>query len=699
MPVVWTSYGAPAYEALGLAVAEAKDGDPLAPVSVLVPANLCGVVARRVLARGVAGRGGVAGLPVLTVDRLAERIAAPALTGAGRRPATSAVLAAAWRRALAGDAGVFAPVAAHPVTVQALADRHRELREVDDAALDAIAGSGPVASDLVRLHRVVAGLLAARWYDPVDLRRTAAGLLRGGPRLGGEIGAVVLFLPQELPLSATAMLGELAGAGIRVIAGLTGDARADAGVLETLRRIGADEDRDAAAAPATATSIVHASDPDDEVRCVVRLVAGKLAGVRAERVAVLYGSAEPYARLLAEHLDAAGITTNGAAVRPVIERTFPRALLDLLALPDHGWRRDEVLALLAQAPVRGPGGHRVPAARWERISRAAGVVAGGDWESRLCGYAATERAAAAAERNCEAPRQGLIARHERDAEAADALRAFVAGLKSRLERGGELRSWPDLARWAAETFRAVLGDAEDEPWLPEEEARAAAKVQQVMAGLSGLGAIEPAADLTALRLTLELELADDLPRQGRFGTGVLVGPLGSAIGLDADVVFVVGLAEGMVPGRLHEDGLLPERVRALAGGQLAPLRNRFDRQHRYLLAALAAAPERVASFPRGDLRRSTARLPSRWLLPSLRALAGRAGAARIAVGIGQRPVAGRFPLLCGEPGPHAGTGQRTGMASAGGHRQARRRGGGRARGRCGRGAGRGHDSVPGPATC
>ena len=571
---------------------------------------------------------------VLTVDRLAERIAAPALTGAGRRPATSAVLAAAWRRALAGDAGVFAPVAAHPVTVQALADRHRELREVDDAALDAIAGSGPVASDLVRLHRVVAGLLAARWYDPVDLRRTAAGLLRGGPRLGGEIGAVVLFLPQDLPLSATAMLGELAGAGLRVIAGLTGDARADAGVLETLRRIGADEDRDARAGPgpgtpatatAMATSIVHASDPDDEVRCVVRLVAGKLAGVRAERVAVLYGSAEPYARLLAEHLDAAGITTNGAAVRPVIERTFPRALLALLALPDHRWRRDEVLALLAQAPVRGPGGYRVPAARWERISRAAGVVAGGDWESRLCGYAATQRAAAAAERNCEAPRQGLIARHERDAEAADALRGFVAGLKDRLERGGELRSWPDLARWAAETFRAVLGDAEDEPWLPEEEARAAAKVQQVMAGLSGLGAIEPAADLTALRLTLELELADDLPRQGRFGTGVLVGPLGSAIGLDADVVFVVGLAEGMVPGRLHEDGLLPERVRALAGGQLAPLRNRFDRQHRYLLAALAAAPERVASFPRGDLRRSTARLPSRWLLPSLRALAGQPG--------------------------------------------------------------------------
>ena len=132
-----------------------------------------------------------------------------------------------------------------------------------------------------------------------------------------------------------------------------------------------------------------------------------------------------------------------------------------------------------------------------------------------------------------------------------------------------------------------------------------------VSGLAGLGVVEPVADLTALGLTLGLELADDLPRQGRFGTGVLVAPLGSAIGLDVDVVFVVGLAEELVPGRLREDALLPERVRALAPGQLAPLRDRLDRQHRQLLAALAAAPERIVSFPRGDLRRSTTRLPSR----------------------------------------------------------------------------------------
>jgi hypothetical protein len=105
---------------------------------------------------------------------------------------------------------VFAPVAGHPATVQALAAAHRELREVAEGELDAIAGCGePIASDLVRLHRRVTGLLAADWYDTTDLRRAAAAVLHDEPRRGREIGEVVLFLPQELSPSATALLQEL----------------------------------------------------------------------------------------------------------------------------------------------------------------------------------------------------------------------------------------------------------------------------------------------------------------------------------------------------------------------------------------------------------------------------------------------------------------------------------------------------------
>ncbi|MGH3096560.1 MAG: PD-(D/E)XK nuclease family protein [Streptosporangiales bacterium] len=120
-----------------------------------------------------------------------------------------------------------------------------------------------------------------------------------------------------------------------------------------------------------------------------------------------------------------------------------------------------------------------------------------------------------------------------------------------------------------------------------------------------------------------LELDAALPRLGRFGDGVLVAPLSAAVGLDADVVYAVGLSEDLFPGRLHEDALLPDRVREHADGQLRSYRERIDAHHRHLLAAFASAPRVVASFPRGDLRRSSRRLPSRWLLHTLRALSGR----------------------------------------------------------------------------
>ena len=75
---------------------------------------------------------------------------------------------------------------------------------------------------------------------------------------------------------------------------------------------------------------------------------------------------------------------------------------------------------------------------------------------------------------------------------------------------------------------------------------------------------------------------------------------------------------------MRADPLLPDRLRVLTGGALPPLRDRVDRQHRHLLAALASASGCVTSFPRGDLRKSSTRLPSRWLLPTLRSLSGAA---------------------------------------------------------------------------
>ena len=121
-------------------------------------------------------------------------------------------------------------------------------------------------------------------------------------------------------------------------------------------------------------------------------------------------------------------------------------------------------------------------------------------------------------------------------------------------------------------------------------------------------------------LLLELEAA--LPRVGRFGEGVFVGPVSAAVGLDADLVIVAGLTEDAYPGRRREDALLGAQVRERSG-EPRDAGDRLDAQHRHLLAAFASAPRVISTFPRGDLRNSAQRLPSRWLLQTLRALTAR----------------------------------------------------------------------------
>ncbi|MBA2550289.1 MAG: hypothetical protein H0V13_04380, partial [Nocardioidaceae bacterium] len=68
---ITTRYGRPALEALREVVGSAKRDDPMAPVTLLVPHQVAGTVARRFLAEGVAdGRPGIAGLAVSTLPRL-----------------------------------------------------------------------------------------------------------------------------------------------------------------------------------------------------------------------------------------------------------------------------------------------------------------------------------------------------------------------------------------------------------------------------------------------------------------------------------------------------------------------------------------------------------------------------------------------------------------------------------------------------
>lgn len=576
--VRYMRYGAEALAALTEVVREAKAADALAPVTVIVPSNAAGMVARRHLARGVGGRQGVAAIEVTTLARLAEQLTAGEL--GERWPATAAVTAALYRAALADAPGSLVAVAEHPLTVRALVRAGSALRDLNEAALDVLAGSETLAADVVRLRREAWGR-ASGWYDSAELLEVARAVLEREPQRVRRLGQVVVYLPQVLSNRETALLRALTEtADWRAIVGALGDRAADEPVLNSLRRAGVDvEHGNGDAAIPTAGLVFHASDSDDEVRWVARQVLERMRSTPGHRIAVLYASREPYARLLHDHFAAAGIVVNGPGVGAIRDRALVRGFLALLDLPRGEFARADVFAAIDQAPIRAADGGRIPAARWERISREAGVVRGDDWEvrlSRLIGEleakaaelvardgvdrGGDEEAAAASELDDETRER--VARPDGRVQSIEKLRAFVAGLRSELERGEELGSWSALSTWAVELFHRCFGAPEElAGHLPLDEQYAAVVLQQTLRRLGELDAVQSTASLALLQDVLELEFDDARSNVGRFGEGVYLAPISASVGLSSDITYVVGLAEDSFPGRLSPDPILPDGVR------------------------------------------------------------------------------------------------------------------------------------------
>lgn len=630
-------YGPPAAEALRAAVAEAKAGEPLAPVTVVVPSNHVGVTARRLLASGRAGAvspqgRGLAGATFVTPYRLAELLGAAALAARGRRPVSTPVVAAAVRSALAAEPGLFAAVAEHPATESALVASYRELRDLPAGALDALARTGPRAADVVRLHRATRAALAPRWSDEEDLMAAAVRRLADDPGAAAELGAVVLYLPQALSLHVATLLRAVAAAApTTVIVGTTGVAEADAEVRTGLARLGLEVDAlpDAPLPVAPGrTRLVTTSDAEDEVRAAVRaVVAAAEAGTPLDRIAVLHPAPVPYGRLLHEHLAAAGIERNGSAVDPLATSIAGRVLTGLHELAATGWARHDVFSWLHAAPVLHEG-RPAPVTRWERISRRAGIVGGRDqWDARLRTYA-TERSQRLAALEADGADAAALDRVRRDRDRALALRAFVLGLVDDVAATSSApQRWRVHTGAAARALHRLLGGpARRQRWgdgpEADRERRAAERVELALDRLAALDEVEGPVGHDTFARTLAVELEDDLGRVGRFGRGVLVGGLALGVGLDLDLVVVLGLAEGTLPAPRRDDSLLPDRERRAVGGALALRGDDVGRQHRHLLAALASAGRQVLLQPRGDLRGSDERVPSRWLVEVAGALAG-----------------------------------------------------------------------------
>ena len=597
----------------------------LAPVTVVVPSNFAGLTARRLLGAGVVGIGGIANVSFVTPFRLAELLAADRCSTAARSPTRCSVRPCGWRSPTIPGPSPTSPTTTRPrppwpsSTPSSATSSRRRLARIER-------DGGEAARTAVRFHRAVDAKLDG-FHDEADVARAAADR----PDLADVLapwGHVIWYLPAPTTAADGRRSSDavLASAPSTVIVGVTGDADADARGVGHLRRRGCRRaaGRRRAARP-TAARIVSVTDADEEVRAVVRAAWPRWPrrGRRLDRIGVFH----PTARSLRRHPRAAARRRGHPgqrAVTPPPRRHASRAarLLDALGLPARAVATRPVMALVSGGPVRAGDGPRAPGRVGDDLPRGrrrAGPRRLASQARRAC-RARRRRASrddADAERRCRAGANGS----DRDIADVDQLaRVRRRRCATPVPRSSRRDGWPAKADAASDA--APPAARRRPPARPVARGRAGGV-------RAGRGRPRPAGHARRARArsrptrcssgrsTAELDVTPG--RVGRFGDGVVYGPLAAAVGHDLDAVFVLGCAEGLLPDRSSRRRAAARRGPRRSRPASSPLRaTRLDDQHRAVpRRARRGAPGAARlTFARGDLRGNRRALPSRWLLDS-----------------------------------------------------------------------------------
>ena len=628
MQVYLEPYGRPARERLQALVAEAKAGNPLAPVTVVPPNTYAGIGLRRVLA----GEGGLLNVGFMALARLAEQLGAPTMASQRRRPLSAASEMAVIRTVAMEVLGKepLGSVAGHSSLHQSLQAAFKELVRLTEAELDLLAREGPLRQATVELYRRFRDR-TTEYYGPEDEAWAAAEAVRSGrgqPALQ-DVGALVFFLPTRPSPGETALLTALSDAApCSFVVGRTGEAGADAAEGAWWERLGGasgdGSQQSLAHLDVRPESIVSAPDAREEVRQAVRdMLRRAEAGVPFHRIAALYRRQDPYAFQLRMELGFAGIPVAGPDPSPLRDSVPGRLLTGMLDVTREDFSRSALMRWLADAPVWNAASNRSASSelqRWEGLSRQAGVVRGlQQWKERLQGLTASmaRRRQGAEDRGdlTESQARGYV----EAIACAERLLAFVEQL-AQVKPPADGNPWSAFAKWAKDAIDRYGQGKND--W-PAQQQDALGRVESALEELGKLDAVEPATTLAGFQQALDHALSAYMGRSGATGTGVFVASLGAATGMEFDTVWLLGMSEGDYPGRSGEDPLLPEYVRARVLMGALPLRREAQlHERRDYLAALAGGERRRLSYSRVDPVTRRSQYPSPWLLEAASTLAG-----------------------------------------------------------------------------
>ena len=404
--------------------------------------------------------------------------------------------------------------------------------------------------------------------------------------------------------------------------------------------------------------MVSAPTVEDEIRLAVRSVMEALReGVPAERLAIAFASREPYARILVDQLRDAGINFSIASGFPLHERVVPKAVLSMLQLEAGDYSRTDLIGLLASAPIavaKRPSGESeqkgwrelAPVAAWDRVSRKA-KVAQGQWEPCLQRFIELQKKEISRKTDDADLDERRANYAKREIYYAESLLRFVKQLEQDVTEVALAETWHGKATavrslldsyiYTGETSRtaspaetsqsldaaqngstAEISRISSEADWNEDEERAKEELFKILVRLEALHEIEPSPSHHDFVQALAQELEENKKRIGSQGIRLL--NLDALLTGSADRLWILGMAEGLFPQKLHEDSLLPDSDRELVP-DLAPRGDRVHEQQRRFLAALQLPLEELTlSYSRQGSKGEN--LPSRWLLDVVQALCG-----------------------------------------------------------------------------
>ena len=626
--------GIEATAALEESLARLKGDDPLAPITIIVPSAPAGYSLRRSLGRRA---GGVVNVQFKPLQALLELIGSTALAEAGRRPLhdtyryelirTVAQQVSDEQGSPFGDVQIEGPV------LRTLEQRFSEFDDCDDHQLSQIRRGGGIPNYLVACYQGFRDQTEGRYFTHRDLLDSATQVLShpgGAAGVLRDIGSVIWYLPLDPTERQRAFIEALSNrTTVDVLLGLTGDVDdVDLPVLRSWDLPATDLKTDIP----TAQNIVQAPDAEEEVRSAIRQIVSDLLAddpTPLHRTAILFRHPEPYARIAAEQLDAAGLPWNGLNAATLGQSIAGATLSGLLGLWEQRSRgaltwRSHVAPWLASAPISADDGRYAPITRWNQLARRANLQRGpDDWFPRLERYRKTCQQDLRRLRNDpEDDKPGRIPWMERELELIDGLIEFARALATFIEETPEQARWREYGANLRRELERLLGTRTTFDRRLAHDEIELARWDDVQALIRSLDALDELDNATPGRVVLMLRrgLERQVGHHGRVGDGVFVGLLDSARGMSWDSSYIVGASDGILPLTRREDPLISDDIRnelSLSGTD-----DYARREREAYLSALLSAEKRVLSYPRADVRSQRAQLPSRWLLESATKLNG-----------------------------------------------------------------------------